>query len=386
MGAGDSARSVAERARRSADVHRKKADAAEKVAACYEAGERGEKALDGVVAGLTERGWWPLSDRRSPTGGNLDELLVGPRGVAVLDAKTWSDSVRVEGDRFFGGRHRRTDHIDKLIKQVKLVEGSLDRTGFDDVPAQGFIVLTGALDRSYRPTEVRGVWVLGLDHVRSGFEALPSVLPMETVSAVKSALVAAFPPCGEEVLADGPPPPPGEWDFEKSIRFVYAHTWRRLRVYLNAPDGADLGWRDLRNDALVVSCSGDDALIVASLLKRATASGIRMSGEDLPRVASGGAAGTQNGLGRVPAWVSVLLGWEGRDRLYGTLLVPGKGTFPLGHIRMLTRAAVPLVEGPLGPDFGSSAKYLRLLRERWPEERSRRVAMAKGQSRFERAV
>ena len=304
----------------------------------------------------------------------------------MLDAKTWSHPVRVEGDRFFGGRYRRTVHIDKVLKQVQLVEGALDRAGFDDVPAQGFLVLTGEADRSYGPAEVRGVWVLGLDHLRSGFEALPSVLPVEAVSAVKSALVAAFPPCGEEASADRSSSTPGDWFFERTIRFVYARTWRRLRVYLKASDGADLGWKELHNDSLVVSCTGDDSLIVASLLKHATVSGIRMSGEDLPRIASGGRAGTQTGRRRVPAWVSVLLGWEGRDRLYGTLLVPGEGTFALGHIGLLTGTAVPLVEGQLGPDLGSAERYLRLLWERWPDERRRRVAMVKGRSSVERAV
>ena len=81
MGAGDSATAVAQRAEARAAALRKKAEAAEQRAARFRAGAAGERVLDEAGQGLVDCGWFPLSDRCSPTGGNMDELFVGPAGV-----------------------------------------------------------------------------------------------------------------------------------------------------------------------------------------------------------------------------------------------------------------------------------------------------------------
>lgn len=143
MGAGDSARSVADRADASAAVHRRKAEAASRRAANFRAGAEGEEALHLLAAGLAQRGWSPMPDRRSPTGGNVDELLVGPTGVAVLDAKAWSHPVRVQGQRIFSGRRGCTRDLDRLLAQVDAVGNALARAGLDAVAVRGFVVLSG---------------------------------------------------------------------------------------------------------------------------------------------------------------------------------------------------------------------------------------------------
>ncbi len=194
MGAGDSAISVAQCAEARALTRRKQAEADERRAARFRAGAAGEQALDAAVQALVHRGWSPLPDRCSPTGGNMDELFVGPAGVAVLDAKNWSYPVRVQDGRMRTGRFRRTTCLLRVLEQVRAVEEVLDRGGLAAVPVQGFIVLTGESSRNFAPVHVRGVWVLGLDFVHSGFSAQPKTLPMDVVEQARARIEAAFPP------------------------------------------------------------------------------------------------------------------------------------------------------------------------------------------------
>jgi hypothetical protein len=55
----------------------------------FRKGAAGEVELDAVLQRLVDRGWHPLPDRRSPTGGTIDELFVSRAGIAVLDPMKW---------------------------------------------------------------------------------------------------------------------------------------------------------------------------------------------------------------------------------------------------------------------------------------------------------
>jgi Nuclease-related domain len=196
MGAGDSATAVAQRAEAKAISLRKKAEAAEQRAARFRAGAAGERVLDEAGQGLVDCGWFPLSDRCSPTGGNMDELFVGPAGVAVLDAKNWSWPVTVRNGQMRTGKYRQTRCLRRVLEQVGAVEEVLDRAGLGDVPVQGFIVLIGEPSRAFPPEDVEGVWVLGINFVRSSFSAQQNTLPMNLVVQAQAVIEAAFPPAG----------------------------------------------------------------------------------------------------------------------------------------------------------------------------------------------
>lgn len=194
MGAGDSATEVAQRAEAKAIALRIKAEAAEQRAARFRAGAAGERVLDEAARGLVDCGWFPLADRCSPTGGNMDELFVGPAGVAVLDAKNWSWPVSVRNGQMRTGKFRRTTCLRRVREQVSAVEEVLDRADLDEVPVQGFIVLIGDPSRSFPPEDVEGVWVLGINFVRSGFSLQRSTLPTEAVVQAQTVIEATFPP------------------------------------------------------------------------------------------------------------------------------------------------------------------------------------------------
>ena len=60
---------------------------------------------------LADQGWTVLHDRRWPgsTRSNVDHLVVGHGGVAVIDTKNWSQPVSVRGDRLWCGDDDRHD-------------------------------------------------------------------------------------------------------------------------------------------------------------------------------------------------------------------------------------------------------------------------------------
>jgi hypothetical protein len=367
MGAGDSSRVVVQRGLASLAQLERKTQQVEQLVRAFGASITSEEQMDAVLHGLTQCGWNPLPDRRLPTGGNIDELLVGPGGVAVLDAKTWADKVRVQGGRLYAGGHPRTQDIVRLSRHVRAVEDVLDAAGLPSVPVRGFIVLTREGDRDFAPQEAQGVWVLGLDHVQLSFSNLPPRLLADTVSNATSVLDLAFPTCSLRPVPDLPSPTPLEGTFEQNLRFFYVHPWRSLRMYLKDCDGNDLGWKDLRDDDVHLACTGEEAPLAAAVLRSASLSGIGLSAEDLPRIALAHPA--EEVLAQ--PWVSVMVGCENArrgdyHRLYGTLLVPGWATFALGHVALATGALSPAVKGRLAPGLAPAERYLRLLWERWP--------------------
>ena len=86
--AGDSAREQARQLSEVSEILRRKSEWASQRSANFAAGATGEEALAEAFAPLTAKGWYPLYDRASPNGGNIDLLAVGPSGVAVVDAKS----------------------------------------------------------------------------------------------------------------------------------------------------------------------------------------------------------------------------------------------------------------------------------------------------------
>ena len=88
-------------------------------------GRAGERALAEAFAPLTAKGWYPLYDRASPSGGNIDLLVVGPAGVAVIDAKSWSGAVTIDGTKLLLADRSRAKELNGVRRQVAEVEAAL---------------------------------------------------------------------------------------------------------------------------------------------------------------------------------------------------------------------------------------------------------------------
>ena len=80
MGAGGSAEREAERARQAEQRLQRRARNAAHAADRWEQGAAGERHTAEVLDTLVPHGWRVLHDRRAPGGGNVDHVIVGPRG------------------------------------------------------------------------------------------------------------------------------------------------------------------------------------------------------------------------------------------------------------------------------------------------------------------
>jgi hypothetical protein len=193
-GAGSSARHMAVRAEAKAAALRERATSLERYAANWRLGAEGEDALDAVLGSLVDQGWHPLPDRRSSNGGNIDELFVGPAGVAVLDAKNWSYPLTIRGERLRTGKIPRNRELDHVVQLVDEVGGVLERSSLGWVAVQGFMILCGDADRSRSAERVKDVWICGLDFVAHGFSNLPLVHEPHHVDMITSVVERGFPP------------------------------------------------------------------------------------------------------------------------------------------------------------------------------------------------
>jgi len=381
MTAGDSAREQARQLAEVSEVLRRKSEWASQRAANFAAGATGEEALAEAFAPLTAKGWHPLYDRASHNGGNIDLLAVGPAGVAVIDAKSWSGTVKIDGTRLLLEGHNRAKDLNGVHRQVAEVEAAL-RDAQPQVTVRGFLALAGEQDRN-RPSEaVDGIKVLGVDQLVERFCRFEQRLTSVEVEAALRDVSLAFPPAKEsdrrkpQSSWSSDPLPPTNPRMEAMIagwmRFYYLRPWRgggKRRLYLKDDHGTDLGWKDTIGGEVTLTCSDDNAKLVGAVLSAATETGVPLAAESLPRVPVTLLGGQL--LGRVARkYVAVLLGQEWRKgrtrRLYGTLIDPIEGHFELGYVDLVTGDLHPKVDGGLNKNLGTGKGCLGRLAERDP--------------------
>lgn len=184
MGAGVSAAQEAERSRRAAAEHRRRADAAEQRAAAFEAGERGELIAAAAWRAALPPGCHVWDDVRWPGRpiANIDGVVVGPFGLIVWDAKHWSGRVTVSNGTLRQGGYRRDE---KLLGAQQAVAAVLQAARLPPVGLP-VLCLTGAA-RVPQPTVVAGVTVLSVDQLAAWLAARPRIVSPEAVSGMAQA-------------------------------------------------------------------------------------------------------------------------------------------------------------------------------------------------------
>jgi hypothetical protein len=382
MTAGDSAREQARRLSEVSGYYQNKAEWASVRSANFAAGAAGEVALAEAFAPLTAEDWHPLYDRASPSGGNIDLLAVGPAGVAVIDAKSWSGTITIDGTRLLSEGHNRAKDLNGVHRQVAEVEAAL-RDAQPQVTVRGFLALAGEQDRN-RPSEtVDGIRVLGVDQLVEKFCGFERRLTTVEVETVLRDICVAFPPTEESdphkppISGSSDPLPPTNPRIEAIIagwmRFYYLRPRRqggKRTLYLKDDHGTDLGWKDTIGGGVTLTCSGDSAKLAEAVLNAATETGVPLAAESLPRVPVTLLGGQL--VGRVARkYVAVLLGQEWRKyrtrRLYGTLIDPIEGHFELGYVDLATGDLHPKIDGGLNKNLGTGKGYLGRLAERDPD-------------------
>lgn len=379
MNPGESAAAEAARARAVSERLRRKADHAAHVADNYAKGAEGERIVAAAVAPLEQQGWHFLHDRRGPFGGNIDHLAIGPPGVAILDAKRWTAPATITVDRrLVSGKDDHSPMIERLNETIEFVRAVLRAEGAR-VAVRGCVVMTSDGDRGFAVRDLGDIRVLGVDGLVAELQRARGDLSASLVDAIAERLATEFP----SVSAPLPPPPSTHGVdgpmapsalFEKAQRFYYLRAWKKgghHRLYLRNSDGETLGWTDVSTNAVSIECQGDEARFAEVLLAAADPTGMKLTADDLPKVA------TQLRGGRLLSRVarlhtSVLVGQEWRrydkHRLYGTLIDPSDRSWNLGHIDLKTRTVHPSSSGPLSKERGPAEDYLKYLLYKMPPE------------------
>ena len=95
----------------------------------YQAAALSEPLTAAALQPLADQGWRVMHDRRWPgsTRANVDHLVIGYGGVAVIDTKHWSQPVQVRDGRLWcGDDDRHDDTVDTILRLTASIEELLE--------------------------------------------------------------------------------------------------------------------------------------------------------------------------------------------------------------------------------------------------------------------
>lgn len=103
-------------------------------------GAEGEELTDRALRPLRWRGWRVVHDIEFPGEGNVDHLLIGPRGIVAIDSKYTTERLWVT-PKAIGGSHRR--HIGDAGRATSLARRALAGVGHPDVQVESALMFWG---------------------------------------------------------------------------------------------------------------------------------------------------------------------------------------------------------------------------------------------------
>jgi Nuclease-related domain/Topoisomerase DNA binding C4 zinc finger len=96
----------------------------------WRTGALGEERTAKALADLEAEGFVVLHDRRKPgSRENIDHVIVGPTGVFVVETKSYSGPLSVQGDDVYVGGRRRTDIVHQAKTEAEVVRAILEIAG-----------------------------------------------------------------------------------------------------------------------------------------------------------------------------------------------------------------------------------------------------------------
>ena len=170
----------------------------------FQAAALSEPLTAATLAPLADQGWRILHDRRWPgsTRGNVDHVVIGPGGVAVLDTKHWSQSVQVRDGRLWRGDDDAHDDVDKILGLTEAVQDLLLEiagsdpgldVGLSPIHVQPVLVFTRHERANALAPQVGRVWLSTLDHLPARL-ARRRCLTADQVALVGEYLAREMPP------------------------------------------------------------------------------------------------------------------------------------------------------------------------------------------------
>jgi hypothetical protein len=142
-------------------------------------GAAGERRTARLLTRLEWRGWVVLHDLAIPgSPANIDHLMIGPGGVAVVDSKQYRGRLQVSPNRLlWHGRHP----LSMMLHRVRWEADQADEIlGVADLQVAAIVAVHGASVPCGR-VEASGVTVAPADRVPDLLRALPRVLSAEQV-------------------------------------------------------------------------------------------------------------------------------------------------------------------------------------------------------------
>lgn len=182
-GAAEQARLAAERVVKL----RQQLEQAERAEKAWTKGAAGEVRVGLVLDGLASQGWLALHDVHWPgrPKANLDHILVGPGGVIVIDAKSWSGDVQTRNGVLRQNGYSRDREVSSVADQGAAVAALLEPQHRRLV--QAWLCLVDQPDMN--TTSGSGVRIQGLATLRRSVEELPAVLDPAAVQVIHSYLM-----------------------------------------------------------------------------------------------------------------------------------------------------------------------------------------------------
>lgn len=190
MAAGDSALREGSRLSEEADALFDLAESMRAKSRNYLAAASSEAGLAPALRALSELGWHVLEDRLWPNSrrANLDFLLIGPGGLLVVDAKSWSE-VRVHDGRVYRGQESCDDDLDNVDRLIDALAESLEHFGLTSAA----IGVVWAFSHRSIDASARAVKLLGAGDLVEWIARLPRRFTSEQAVAVSAALAETCP-------------------------------------------------------------------------------------------------------------------------------------------------------------------------------------------------
>lgn len=92
----------------------------------WRTGAHGEDHTARALADLEAEGFVVLHDRRKPgSSANINHVIVGPTGVFVVETKSYSGPLSIQGDDVYVGGRRRTDIVHQARSEAEVVQAIL---------------------------------------------------------------------------------------------------------------------------------------------------------------------------------------------------------------------------------------------------------------------
>lgn len=139
----------------------------------WTSGANGEEATARLLAPLARRGYAVLHDRAIPgSKANLDHLVAGLFGVALVDSKNWRSKksrLTITGGLLRYGRYDQTKALQTVVWEAQQAAKALG------VPVRPILAVHGAKVPAPRGrTELHGVTVIEAKKLRGMLSGLPS--------------------------------------------------------------------------------------------------------------------------------------------------------------------------------------------------------------------